>query len=238
VVGVWYGKGPGVDRSGDVLRHTNLYGAHPRGGALVLAGDDPGSKSSTVPCVSERSLAALGIPVLYPGSAEELIRLGLYGTALSRASGCWVALKIVADVADGLFTVDADFAAVDIVVPSISWNDEPWTYQQRVLVSRLNRCPTSVRTVAIREATPTNRPARAATATTPTSLPAHLLRIVNATLRHCSLHPMCRPARASSDRAGPRADRAAGPASRAIPTPRTACGHCGVYAARSGRHEV
>lgn len=133
VIGVWYGKGPGVDRSGDVFRHANLYGAHRTGGALVLAGDDPGSKSSTVPCVSERSLAALSIPVLYPRNAEELIRFGLYGTALSRASGCWVGMKIVSDVADGLFTVDEDFAALNITVPAIVWDGRPWTYRQRVM---------------------------------------------------------------------------------------------------------
>jgi len=135
VVGIWYGKGPGVDRSGDALRHASLYGAHPRGGALVLAGDDPGAKSSTLPCVSERSLAAMGIPVLYPRNAEEVVSFGLYGVALSRASGCWVALKIVADVADGLFTVDTDFEALPITVPSVQWQGRPWQYRQRVMAS-------------------------------------------------------------------------------------------------------
>ncbi len=133
VIGVWYGKGPGVDRTGDVFRHASLYGANPTGGALVLAADDPGSKSSTVPCVSERTLASFSIPVLYPRNAEELIAFGLYGVALSRASGCWVGIKLVADVADGLFTVDADFAALDITVPEVEWDGRPWSYQQRVL---------------------------------------------------------------------------------------------------------
>jgi indolepyruvate ferredoxin oxidoreductase len=135
VLGVWYGKGPGVDRSGDTLRHASLYGAHPTGGALVLAGDDPGSKSSTVPCVSERSLAAMGIPVLYPRNAEEVITLGLYGVALSRASGCWVALKIVSDVADGMFTVDRDYEGLEITVPELTWEGRPWTYRQRILTA-------------------------------------------------------------------------------------------------------
>jgi indolepyruvate ferredoxin oxidoreductase len=66
VVGVWYGKGPGLDRATDALRHANMYGANPRGGMLLLVGDDPASKSSTVPAVSERSLAALGFPVPVP----------------------------------------------------------------------------------------------------------------------------------------------------------------------------
>jgi indolepyruvate ferredoxin oxidoreductase len=90
VVGVWYGKGPGVDRSCDVFRHANLYGASATGGALLLAGDDPGAKSSTVPCVTERTLASLSIPVLYPRTAAEVVTMGLYGVALSRESGCWV----------------------------------------------------------------------------------------------------------------------------------------------------
>jgi indolepyruvate ferredoxin oxidoreductase len=135
VVGVWYGKGPGVDRSGDALRHANLYGAHPLGGALVLAGDDPAAKSSTVPCVSERTLAALGLPVLHPRNAAEIVSFGLLGIALSRASGCFVGLKIVADVADGLFTVDEDFAALPITVPALEWDGRAWTYRQRVLAS-------------------------------------------------------------------------------------------------------
>jgi indolepyruvate ferredoxin oxidoreductase len=133
IVGYWYGKGPGVDRSGDALRHANLYGAHPRGGALVLAGDDPSAKSSTVPCVSERTLAAMGIPVLYPRNAAEVVSFGLLCIALSRASGCLVGLKIVADVADGLFTVDEDFAALPITVPAVEWAGRPWTYRQRIL---------------------------------------------------------------------------------------------------------
>jgi indolepyruvate ferredoxin oxidoreductase len=135
VLGVWYGKGPGLDRSGDAIRHGNLYGAHARGGALVLTGDDPASKSSTVPCASEKTLAAMGLPVLFPRTSEDLITLGLYGAALSRASGCWVGIKIVSDVADGLWTVERDFAALDIVVPTVEWEGRPWTYQQRILMA-------------------------------------------------------------------------------------------------------
>jgi indolepyruvate ferredoxin oxidoreductase len=81
VLGVWYGKGPGLDRAGDALRHANMYGAHPRGGALVLVGDDPGAKSSSVPCASEMSLAALGMPVLYARNTDELIAFGLCGAS-------------------------------------------------------------------------------------------------------------------------------------------------------------
>ena len=133
VIGVWYGKGPGVDRAGDALRHGNTYGAHPKGGVLVMAGDDPGAKSSTVPCTSEKTLASFGMPVLTPRNGEELITFGMYGVALSRLSGCWVGIKVLADVADGLWTVDRDFQSVPIVVPSVEWNGRPWTYTQLLM---------------------------------------------------------------------------------------------------------
>jgi indolepyruvate ferredoxin oxidoreductase len=129
-VGVWYGKGPGVDRAGDPMRHGNMCGAHPRGGVLVLAGDDPSCKSSTIPCISERTLAGYGLPVLFPGDAAEIVRLGRYGVALSRASGMWVGMKIVADVADGIFAVGKDVAEVAPVVPELQWEGAPFAYQQ------------------------------------------------------------------------------------------------------------
>ena len=133
VIGVWYGKGPGVDRAGDALRHGNTYGANATGGVLVLAGDDPGAKSSTVPCTSERTLASFGMPVLTPRNGEEVITFGMYGVAMSRLTGCWTGIKVLADVADGLWTVDRDFQAVDIVVPALEWNGRPWTYQQLLM---------------------------------------------------------------------------------------------------------
>ena len=129
-VGVWYGKGPGVDRAGDPMRHGNMCGAHPKGGVLVLAGDDPSCKSSTIPCISERTLAGYGLPVLFPGDAEEIVRLGRYGVALSRASGMWVGMKIVADVADGVFAVGKDVAEVAPVVPDLQWEGAPFSYRQ------------------------------------------------------------------------------------------------------------
>jgi indolepyruvate ferredoxin oxidoreductase len=130
-VGVWYGKGPGVDRAGDPMRHGNMCGAHPKGGVLVLAGDDPSCKSSTIPCISERTLAGYGLPVLFPGDAAEIVRLGRYGVALSRASGMWVGMKIVADVADGVFAVGKDVALDrEIVVPELQWEGAPFGYRQ------------------------------------------------------------------------------------------------------------
>jgi indolepyruvate ferredoxin oxidoreductase len=131
VVGVWYGKGPGVDRATDALRHANMYGVSSRGGMLLLVGDDPASKSSTVPAVSERSLAALGIPVLFPRNAAEIVTMGMHGIAMSRASGCIVALKIIADVADGAWSIDGTVSDIDITIPEISWEGRPFTYLQR-----------------------------------------------------------------------------------------------------------
>lgn len=131
VVGWWYGKAPGVDRASDALRHANMFGANPKGGAIVLAGDDPACKSSSIPCASEGALAAMHMPVYYPRNAEEMVSFGLHAVALSRLSGCLVALKIVSDVADGLFTLEHDFADLNLVSPDIEWNGRPWTYQQR-----------------------------------------------------------------------------------------------------------
>ncbi|WP_405059285.1 indolepyruvate ferredoxin oxidoreductase family protein [Kribbella sp. NBC_01505] len=136
VTGFWYGKGPGVDRATDALRHANMYGVNPRGGAVLLVGDDPASKSSTVPAVSERSLAALGIPVLFPRNAAEIVTLGLHAIEMSRATGCVVALKIVADVADGAWAVDDVAGSIEPVVPTIEWDGKPYTYEQRPMVLR------------------------------------------------------------------------------------------------------
>ncbi|MDQ6524913.1 indolepyruvate ferredoxin oxidoreductase family protein [Nocardioides sp. LHD-245] len=136
VTGFWYGKGPGVDRATDALRHANMYGVNRRGGAVLLVGDDPASKSSTVPAVSERSLAALGIPVLFPRNATEVVTLGLHAIDLSRTSGCVVALKIVADVADGAWVVDGADIAVSPVAPEIDWNGHPYVYTQSPIVLR------------------------------------------------------------------------------------------------------
>ncbi len=101
VFGIWYGKGPGVDRSADALRHANLAGTSPKGGVLCLAGDDHGAKSSTVANFSDPVFIAVGMPVLYPSNTQELLDYGLHGIALSRFSGCWVGMKVVTDVVEG-----------------------------------------------------------------------------------------------------------------------------------------
>src|SRR5580704_6753293 len=117
VLGIWYGKGPGVDRSGDVLRHANMAGTGKNCAALVLAGDDHSCKSSTIPHQSDFSLYNLGIPFLYPGNTQEIIDYGLYAVALSRFSGAWVGLKMVVDVCDGGGTVILDPDQPEIQVP-------------------------------------------------------------------------------------------------------------------------
>lgn len=104
VVGYWYGKAPGLDRASDALRHANLIGTHPDGGAVALVGDDPAAKSSTVPCTSEMALADLYIPTLYPADSQDILDLGVHAAVMSRVSGLWTSLKISAHVADGSST--------------------------------------------------------------------------------------------------------------------------------------
>ena len=101
VVGIWYGKGPGVDRTGDVFRHANLAGTGKNCGALALAGDDHVSKSSTIPHQSEFSFYNYALPTLNPGNTQEVLDYGLWGIALSRYCGAWTGLKLVADICDG-----------------------------------------------------------------------------------------------------------------------------------------
>ncbi|MEP7367550.1 MAG: indolepyruvate ferredoxin oxidoreductase family protein [Acidobacteriota bacterium] len=106
VVGIWYGKGPGVDRSGDALRHANLAGTTGLSAALVLAGDDHACKSSSIPHHSDFSLLNFGIPILQPGTPQEILDYGLYAIALSRHSGAWTSLKLVTNICDGGASVD------------------------------------------------------------------------------------------------------------------------------------
>ncbi len=101
VFGLWYGKGPGVDRSGDAIKHANLWGVSAKGGLVLVCGDDHAGKSSTTAHQSELTLASWGVPVLYPSSVAEILSLGLAAFALSRFSGCLVALKLVNETAEG-----------------------------------------------------------------------------------------------------------------------------------------
>jgi len=104
VTGVWYGKAPGLDRATDALRHANMIGTSPTGGAVALVGDDPSAKSSTLPCYSEMALAGLMMPTFYPADPAEALVHGQHAIELSRASGLWSAMKVVTAMADGAST--------------------------------------------------------------------------------------------------------------------------------------
>ncbi len=117
IVGVWYGKSPGLDRASDAIRHANLSGTSNLGGAVALIGDDPMCKSSTVPGASEAMCRSLMMPLLAPSSVHEIVELGLHAVALSRAAGVWVGMKITADVADSSATVTLGGEAAEIPYP-------------------------------------------------------------------------------------------------------------------------
>jgi indolepyruvate ferredoxin oxidoreductase len=118
VFAMWYGKGPGVDRCGDVFKHANSAGTSKHGGVLVLAGDDHAAKSSTLAHQSEHVFKACCIPLLNASSVQEYLDLGLHGIAMSRFSGCWVAFKCVTDVIESGAVVEIDPQRVSIALPS------------------------------------------------------------------------------------------------------------------------
>ncbi len=117
VLGVWYGKAPGLDRATDAIRHGVFAGTSPLGGVIALVGDDPAAKSSTMPSSSDSALVDLHMPILYPGNTRECLELGMHAAAISRASGLWAAMKIVTPVADGSGTVDLPVLEHDPVMP-------------------------------------------------------------------------------------------------------------------------
>ncbi len=117
VFGIWYGKGPGVDRTGDAFRHANLAGTAPHGGVLALLGDDHMAKSSTTAHQSEYAMVDAMIPVLNPAGVQEFLDFGLYGWAMSRFAGCWVGFKCVTQTVDSSASVIVDPHRIDIVVP-------------------------------------------------------------------------------------------------------------------------
>ena len=117
VFGLWYGKGPGVDRTGDVFRHANMAGTSPLGGVLAIAGDDPLAKSSSIPCQSEFAFVDAEMPVLTPSDIQEILDLGQHGIAMSRHSGLWTGMIALADVMDGSATVNVDANRLAITVP-------------------------------------------------------------------------------------------------------------------------
>jgi indolepyruvate ferredoxin oxidoreductase len=118
VFAMWYGKGPGVDRCGDVFKHANNAGSSKFGGVVVLAGDDHAAKSSSTAHQSDHILTACGIPVLYPSSVQEYLDYGLHAWAMSRYTGLWVAMKCVTDIIESGAVVDFDPDRVQTIIPT------------------------------------------------------------------------------------------------------------------------
>jgi indolepyruvate ferredoxin oxidoreductase len=143
VFGMWYGKGPGVDRCGDVFKHANAAGTAKNGGVLVLAGDDHAAKSSTLPHQSEHIFKACLIPVLNPANVQDYLDLGLHGFAMSRYSGCWIAFKCVTDVVESGASVIVDPQRIIAKIPqdfalppgglNIRWPDGILEQEARIL---------------------------------------------------------------------------------------------------------
>ncbi|WP_372089009.1 indolepyruvate ferredoxin oxidoreductase family protein [Tistrella mobilis] len=140
VFGMWYGKGPGVDRSGDVMKHGNMAGSSRHGGVLLLAGDDHGAKSSTLPHQAEYTFMDCLIPILNPSGVQEILDYGLIGWALSRFSGAWVGMKTIADTVDSSGSIDVDAGRVRVLLPEfefpadgvhIRWPDAPMDQEYR-----------------------------------------------------------------------------------------------------------
>jgi len=134
VLGMWYGKGPGVDRTGDIFKHANFAGVSRTGGVLALAGDDPLSKSSTLPSHSEVALYDAFMPVLFPGNAQEILDLGRLGFELSRYSGLWVGFKIVTNVADEIGTAEVSPDRIVIADPGFELDGRPWMQKQNPML--------------------------------------------------------------------------------------------------------
>jgi indolepyruvate ferredoxin oxidoreductase len=147
VFAMWYGKGPGVDRSGDVIRHGNAAGSSAHGGVLLIAGDDHAAKSSTLPHQTDHAFDAFMVPVLNPAGVQEFLDFGIHGWAMSRYSGCWVTLKAISDTVESSAIVDIDPERVQVKLPTdfkmpegglnIRWPDPPLVQEERLLHHKL-----------------------------------------------------------------------------------------------------
>ena len=146
VFGLWYGKGPGVDRSGDAIKHGNMYGSSPNGGVLMMAGDDHGCVSSTISHQSEYGFIGASLPVLNPSTIDELISFGLFGFALSRYSGLWVGMKSIAELIEAGASIDLaplpNFARPPLVNTAdglhIRWPDAPGLHLEDRMEAKLD----------------------------------------------------------------------------------------------------
>ncbi|MCW5259342.1 indolepyruvate ferredoxin oxidoreductase family protein [Verminephrobacter eiseniae] len=143
VFGIWYGKGPGVDRSGDALKHANLAGTAPLGGVIAVAGDDHVSKSSTLAHQSDHTFMACGLPVFFPANVQDILDLGVHAFAMSRFSGLWAGMKTVQEVVESGASVLTGADRVRIVLPEdcampeggihIRWPDDPLGAEARMM---------------------------------------------------------------------------------------------------------
>ena len=142
VFALWYGKGPGADRSLDVFKHGNAAGTAPKGGVLVVVGDDHGAKSSSLPHQSDHIFTAAMMPVLNPSGVQEFLDFGLHGWAMSRYSGCWVAMRAIADTVETSAAVRIDPFRIETKLPEdftvppgglgIRWPDQPLAQELRL----------------------------------------------------------------------------------------------------------
>jgi indolepyruvate ferredoxin oxidoreductase len=147
VFGIWYGKGPGVDRSVDVLKHANSAGSSRNGGVLALAGDDHGCQSSTLAHQSEQVFAAALMPIINPATLQDYLDLGLLGFALSRYSGCWVGFKAISETVESSASIYGDPARVKVALPTdfemppgglnIRWPDPPMEQERRLFGAKM-----------------------------------------------------------------------------------------------------
>ncbi|WP_019995486.1 indolepyruvate ferredoxin oxidoreductase family protein [Aureimonas ureilytica] len=142
ILGMWYGKGPGVDRCGDVFKHANAAGTSAHGGVLAIAGDDHTCKSSSIPHQSDHAFISAVMPVLYPSSVHEFLELGLLGVAMSRYSGCWVGFKVISETVETTTVVDLSQEEREFLLPqdfelpegglNLRWPDPPLVQDERL----------------------------------------------------------------------------------------------------------
>ncbi|MGO4852184.1 indolepyruvate ferredoxin oxidoreductase family protein [Phaeovulum sp. W22_SRMD_FR3] len=142
LLGIWYGKGPGLDRSGDVLKHANAAGTARHGGVLAIAGDDHTCKSSSIPHQSDHTFISALVPMLYPSSVHEFLEMGLLGIAMSRYSGCWVGFKVISETVETTTVVDLAQEGREFVLPTdfelppdglnLRWPDPPLVQDERL----------------------------------------------------------------------------------------------------------
>jgi indolepyruvate ferredoxin oxidoreductase len=142
VCGIWYGKGPGVDRCSDVFKHANMAGTSKHGGVIALAGDDHVAKSSTAAHQSDHIFKACGLPVFFPSSVQDILDMGLHAFAMSRFAGVWAGVKTIQEIVESSASVFVDPDRVDIVIPTdfpmpagglhIRWPDAPLEQEARL----------------------------------------------------------------------------------------------------------